>query len=111
MAGRVRPFFSESGKHDEAAECTGFPVSLIGKFELVLAEWHLTPEYILDNWTDEQFEEFWQARNRRIVESERALRGKEEEPDLPSARVSDAELFALMQKSVLMPDEFDKFHA
>jgi hypothetical protein len=39
------------------------------------------------------------------------LRGKEEEPDLPSARVSDAELFALMQKSVLMPDEFDKFHA
>ncbi len=70
----------------------------------MLAEWHLSPEYILENWTDMQIEAFWEARNRRILETSRAMRQPDREVDenLPhnapsiSRRVSDTELFSMM---------------
>ena len=112
MAGGVPAFFSVAGDDARDAEGAGFPLSLIGKFELVLAEWHLTPEYLLDNWTDEQFDYFFDARNKRILETSRALKPKQETaPTQADTRVSDTELFALMRKSTLLPHEFDKFHA
>ena len=75
----------------------------------MLAEWHLTPEYLLENWTDEQFDAFWQARNSRIVETTRALKPKEPEQRTKNKRVSDTELFAYMKKTHLMPQEFDRW--
>jgi len=67
---------------------------------------------LLDNWTDEQFEHFWQARNQRIVETDRALnRPKTEQPSPQNVRVSAEELLALMKKRTLQPHEFDKYHA
>lgn len=68
----------------------------------MLAEWHVTPEYILDNWTDEQFQAFWDARNNRIrainelVPAAPAAPGRGAE-DNRSRRVSDMELFAMMK--------------
>jgi hypothetical protein len=65
----------------------------------MLAEWHLSPEYILDNWTDMQIEAFWSARNRRIVETGRALRPAEESAPpsqiTETKRVTDTEFFSL----------------
>jgi len=62
----------------------------------------VAPEYILENWTDEQFESFWQARNSRILETDRAIQ-RASQPDRtphfsppPSRRVSDMELFSMM---------------
>jgi len=69
---------------------------------------------LLDNWTDEQFEHFWQARNQRIVETDRALnRPKTEQPSTSNSnvRVSAEELLDLMKKRTLQPHEFDKYHA
>lgn len=67
----------------------------------MLVEWHLTPEYLLENWTDEQFEAFWQARNQRIVSIDRAIAKASKPNDAGSSsevtrRVSDQELFQLM---------------
>jgi hypothetical protein len=39
----------------------------------VLAEWHLTPEYILENWTDELFELMWDKRNERMLAIESSI--------------------------------------
>jgi hypothetical protein len=66
----------------------------------MLAEWHISPEYILENWTDEQLESFWVARNQRVLETDRAFaRAREEQgqsQDSGSRKVTDAELFAAM---------------
>lgn len=66
----------------------------------MLAEWHLSPEYILEHWTDHQIEAFWQARNRRILETSRALRPADNEcpdavqsPGAERRKVSDTEYF------------------
>lgn len=75
----------------------------------MLAEWHLSPEYLLENWTDEQFEAFWQARNGRVLETARVLAPKAEQPSTLNRRVSDAELLSFMRKTQLLPHEFDKW--
>ena len=66
----------------------------------MLREWHLSPEYILDSWTDEQFESFWDARNENILNLDRAVNAISESPNYsppaPSKRVSDRELFQMM---------------
>jgi len=61
----------------------------------MLAEWHQTPEYFLEHWTDEQFEAFWQARNQRMLAVDRALSDTRNSPQTPagSRRVADYELF------------------
>ena len=97
MRGYHPTFFGGNGANSGDGEGIGFAVGLIGKLELVLSEWHQTPEYILENWTDEQFEAFWRARNRRIRETDRLLRPKSEGLDSPESRqVSDVDIFAKM---------------
>jgi hypothetical protein len=102
MAGSFRAFFSLTGDDSGDAEITGFSVSLIGKFELILAEWHQPPEYFLDNWTDEQFEAFWRARNQRIVATDKAIAdarkpdGTSPQPQSANRRMSSQELFTMM---------------
>lgn len=34
----------------------GEVLSIGGAFEFMMSEWHLTPEYIINNWTDELFD-------------------------------------------------------
>jgi hypothetical protein len=102
LAGGFPAFFSLAGDGAGDAEVASFSVSLVGKFELVLAEWHLTPEYLLDNWTDEQFEAFWQSRNQRILAANRAVSdavrpdGNSSQPPVGNRIVSDQELFEQM---------------
>ena len=66
LGGGLHLFFSHGGDDDgsQAGDC--LTLSLIGKFELILSEWHLSPEYILEHWSDEQFDRFWDARNERF---------------------------------------------
>ena len=49
-----------------------------------MAEWHLTPEYILDNWTEEKFSLMTQ----KLVERKQRLN----KPAPP--KVNDTDLFA-----------------
>jgi hypothetical protein len=57
----------------------------------------MTPEFVLENWTDEQFEAFWRARNHRVRETDRLMRPKSEGDSTPERRqISDVELFAKM---------------
>ena len=67
----------------------------------MLAEWHLTPEYILENWTDELFELMWEKRNERIrainkLAAVPVSTDNHTESHEPSKRVSDKELFSIM---------------
>lgn len=32
----------------------------------MLAEWHLSPDDILENWTEERLDLFWRKRNKRL---------------------------------------------
>jgi len=50
----------------------------------MLAEWHLTPEYIINNWTDEKFNLMVE----KLAERKARLAG------VKSNKVSDEELFA-----------------
>ena len=64
---------------------------------MILAEWHLTPEYLLENWTDEQFARFWDARNERMkFINQSAQRPADYEDQRDKVRVSDTQLFAMM---------------
>lgn len=98
MAGRVSTFFRLAGDGDRDAEVAGISLSLAGRFELILFEWHLTPEYILDNWTDEQFELLCEKRNERMIATNDAMAraSGESKSSGPAKRVSDVELFQQM---------------
>ena len=67
-----------------------------------MAEWHLTPEYILENVTDEEFAMYWRKRNERVVAADRAVEKLSDQDSAPqysataSRRVSDVELFKMM---------------
>ena len=49
-------------------------------------EWHLTPEYILNNWTDEELDLMLEKLTERKGREKRAMGGEEEE-------VSDTQFF------------------
>jgi hypothetical protein len=51
---------------------------------------------MLDNWTDEQFEAFWSARNHRIVAIRETTEPEEDSSVLDRRWVTDMELFAQM---------------
>ena len=55
----------------------------------MLVEWHLTPEYILDNWTDEEFALMVE----KLVERKKRQAGAAEDGN--EQRVSDSQLFAM----------------
>ena len=67
-----------------------------------MVEWHLPPDYIVDNWTDELLV----LMTDKLVERKAREAGKAEEveagPNNLSGknRVSDAELFRIMGKNV-----------
>lgn len=44
----------------------------------MLAEWHLSPDEILERWTEERLDLFWHKRNERMRRMNAALRGEEE---------------------------------
>jgi hypothetical protein len=55
-----------------------------------LIEWHLTPEYIIDNWTDEEFTLMIAKLNERKKREIDAVQSRGSETD---TMVSDVELF------------------
>ncbi len=57
----------------------------------MLSEWHLPPDYIVNNWTNELLT----LMTDKLVERRM---GKKESP--PDGKVSDTELFSAMGKSV-----------
>lgn len=61
----------------------------------MLSEWHISPDEILERWTDERMAMFWEKRNDRIVrESEAMKRAMERDPDeKPPVRVSHNAFF------------------
>ena len=90
MGGRVSSFFSLAGDGARTAEDASFSVTLAGKFELALREWHLTPEYILENWTDELFELMWEKRNERVTAEAEMIEHAHEEAQEGRMRSSRA---------------------
>jgi hypothetical protein len=62
-----------------------------------MSEWGITPEYILDNWTEAELLLMFQKRNERIQAANEAMRMSDEpEP----RRVSAEELFSQFGGSV-----------
>ena len=48
----------------------------------MLAEWHISPDEILERWTDERMAIFWEKRNDRILRNSEAMkRATERDPD------------------------------
>jgi hypothetical protein len=58
--------------------------------ELILAEYHLPPEYILENWTEDKLALMLRKRNERVSGVH-----PDEEP-ISKAKLSKAEFFELM---------------
>lgn len=61
-----------------------------------MSSWHVTPEYINENWTEEQFLLLFRARNSRIkhesgVKTPEASKGKR----IMSTQMSDRQFFAM----------------
>ncbi len=104
LGGSLRAFFrlsgDDEGDESELGTAASFTVTLIGKYELALAEWGKDPDDLLDNWTDERFEWFWNARNKRMIAGIKAMKAGAEISDgsseTASTRVSDMDLFSMM---------------
>jgi hypothetical protein len=62
-------------------------------FEFLLCEWHLTPDYILANWTDELFNLMVDKLVDRKERETAAMRGTSREHSTDN-KVSDLSLFA-----------------
>jgi len=58
-------------------------------FEFLLVEWHLTPEYIIDNWTDEKFDLMVSKLFDRKIKEKEAIEGKQ------TNKVSEEQLFRM----------------
>lgn len=58
-----------------------------------MTEWHLTPEYILDNWTEELLALMFEKR-KESFDAMRTLQQPDSE-SLPAKRVTDLELFTM----------------
>jgi|HubBroStandDraft_2_1064218.scaffolds.fasta_scaffold221471_2 hypothetical protein len=61
----------------------------------MLSEWHLSPDDILDRWTDERLDLFWTKRNERMRRIRLAAQGEEEDlsSTAPPNYVSNGEFF------------------
>lgn len=59
----------------------------------MLSEWHLSPDDILENWTDERLDVFWTKRNERMERMRLALEGLTEERAEQPRYVSNQEFF------------------
>ena len=76
------PFITRAGKDDVKDGSVG------EAFEFLLAEWHLPPDYILGNWTDEMLELMVEKLVERKKRETEAISGR------PSGRVvSDDQFF------------------
>jgi hypothetical protein len=64
-------------------------VTVGGIYELALVEWGVTPEYINENWTEEELVVLFNARNRRLE----AMLAKSKPQGEGKRMVSDRELF------------------
>lgn len=64
----------------------------------MLAEWHLDPLYIVDNWTDEMLELMVNALAKRHKMLSDAYSGKHPEPEI--RRVADSALFRQMGNKI-----------
>lgn len=88
--GRLWPFFGTGGLYDAvqegAHESDGATIGNI--YYIALAEWHLTPAYINENWTEEMLLLMFQKRREYL----RPLAQQQEQV----TRVSDQELFQQM---------------
>lgn len=54
-----------------------------------MAEWHITPDYIVNNWTDELLDLMVEKLIERKTREQQAMKGKSTEPN----KISDTELF------------------
>ena len=77
-----------------------------------MAEWHLPPDYIVDNWTDELLElmcEKLVKRKQRELDAIQGKKGTQGGPPIkPGTKiVSDKELFATMGKKVKVSKNAD----
>jgi hypothetical protein len=67
-----------------------------------MVEWHLTPKYILEEMTDEEFALMWDKRNERVIATQRAidqLRDSDAPPRAPAGpaeRVTAMDMFDMM---------------
>jgi hypothetical protein len=97
MGGRLPAFFNFVG--DGGGDESGEPLSIGAAFELALVEWHLSPEYLNENWTEELLALMFQKRNERIERAQATTAGESTtaRPSQPaSRRVTDTELLAQM---------------
>jgi hypothetical protein len=51
-------------------------------YEVALTEWHITPEYINEQWTEELFELMFRKRNERLRKN-RPQNKQQHEPEVP----------------------------
>lgn len=76
--------------------------SLAETFEILLAEWHLPPAYILNNWTDELLDLMIQ----KLVERKRReSEGRSKGPDISGNIVTDSTMFNLLGLTVRQATE------
>ena len=59
----------------------------------MLAEWHLSPDEILERWTDERLDLFWRKRNERLRRLRAMMEDENEQPEQQPRRVSNREFF------------------
>jgi hypothetical protein len=61
-----------------------------------LSEWGLTPEWIFDNWTDEELTLMLDKLVARKLELAKAYQGKSTEPE----KISDTEMFSRLGNKI-----------
>ena len=59
----------------------------------MLAEWHLSPDEILERWTDERLDLFWRKRNQRLQRLRAMMEDENEQPEQKPRYVSNREFF------------------
>ena len=86
--GNRLPFTTRADDVDGADGSDEDEVSIAQVFEILLAEWHITQDYIIAHWTDEEFTLMVEKLSER-KERERAIMKGETPPD----KVPEAVLF------------------
>lgn len=59
----------------------------------MLSEWHLSPDEILDHWTEERLDLFWQKRNERMRRLRATTEDGDEDVEQKPRYVSNREFF------------------
>jgi hypothetical protein len=78
---------------------SGDPVSVGAIYERFLAEYHIGPDELNNNWTEERLQLFLDKRNERLQLMEEQLE-RARHGGAPKRRVSDSKLFQMMGISV-----------